>query len=103
VFLALRDREARQGEIGYSFNPEFQGKGLASEAVRGLVGIGFETLDLHRIYARCDARNLGSWKLLERRGFRREAHFRQHALFKGEWDEEFYYAILKDEWHANSG
>ena len=29
---------------------------------------------------------------------RREAHFREHALFKGGWDEEFYYAILEDEW-----
>jgi RimJ/RimL family protein N-acetyltransferase len=35
---------------------------------------------------------------MERLGMRREAHFREHAIFKGGWDEEFYYAMLADEW-----
>ena len=65
--------------------------------------MAFETYDLHRVYGRCDARNVGSWRVLEKLGMRREAHFREHALFKGDWDEEFYYAILQREWRERWG
>ena len=100
LFLGVSDREARQGEIGYSFNPAFHRQGFGSEAVSRLLTLGFDVQGLHRIIGRCDARNTASWKLLEKLGMRREAHFREHAIFKGEWDEEFYYAILEDEWRA---
>lgn len=103
LFLGLRDHEARQGEIGYTFNPDFHGQGYATEAVRALMALGFGPLKLHRLYGRCDVRNEGSWRLMERLKMRREAHFREHALFKGEWDEELYYAILEDEWRSLFG
>ena len=96
--LIWRSVEARQGELGWIFHPDHHGRGYATEAAAELLRLGFEDADLHRIYARCDARNDGSWRLMERLGMRREAHFREHALFKGGWDEEFYYAILRAEW-----
>lgn len=98
VVLLLRDPEGRQGEIGFSLHPDFQGQGFATEAVTALISIGFSHYGLHRIFARCDARNTPSWRLMERIGMRREAHFREHALFKGAWDEEFHYAVLDREW-----
>ncbi len=52
----------------------------------------------HRIFARCAARNESSAKLLKRLGMRLEAHYREHALFQGEWDEELHFAILDREW-----
>jgi len=103
VMLQVTDAQARQGMVGFSFYPDHQGKGYASEAVRALLKIGFADLDLHRIHGRCDARNLRSWRLMERLGMRREAHFREHALFKGGWDEEFYYALLQREWREMQG
>lgn len=98
VSLIWRSVEARQGEMGWIFHPAFQGRGYASEAANAMLDLGFAGGDLHRIFARCDARNDPSWRLMERLGMRREAHFREHALFKGGWDEEFYYAILRKEW-----
>lgn len=98
MVLLFRDREARQGEIGFTFNPDHGGNGYATEAAIAVMGIGFEAFGLHRIFGRCDARNAASWRLMERLGMRREAHFREHALFKGVWDEEFYYAMLAREW-----
>ncbi len=98
VSLIWRSVEARQGEMGWIFHPAFQGRGYASEAANAMLDLNFTGGDLHRIFARCDARNEPSWRLMERLGMRREAHFREHALFKGGWDEEFYYAILRKEW-----
>lgn len=98
--LMFGDRAARQGEIGYVLHPDHHGHGYATEAMRAVVTAGFAIGRLHRIAARCDARNTASWRVMEKLGMRREAHFREHAIFKGEWDEEFVYAVLEDEWRA---
>jgi RimJ/RimL family protein N-acetyltransferase len=100
VSLIWRSVDARQGELGWIFDPGFQGQGYATEAANAMLDLGFGPGDMHRITARCDVRNEASWRLMERIGMRREAHFREHAIFKGEWDEEFVYAILWQEWHA---
>lgn len=98
VSLTMRSREHQQGEIGFIFNPQFQGKGYATEAVRSMVNLGFAKFPFHRLFGRCDARNEPSYRLMERLGMRREAHFIHNELFKGEWGDELVYATLRDEW-----
>jgi RimJ/RimL family protein N-acetyltransferase len=100
VSLIWRSVDARQGEVGWIFDPEYQGQGYATEAANAMLDLGFGPGDMHRISARCDVRNEASWRLMERIGMRREAHFREHAIFKSQWDEEFVYAILWREWQA---
>jgi len=51
------------------------------------------------VIGRCDARNEGSARVMERLGMRREAHFVQNEIFKGEWSDEFVYAMLASEFH----
>jgi len=96
--LFSRNVEARQGEIGYALNPKHQGKGYGLEAATALMDVAFKVGNLHRIEAKCSAANTPSWKLMEKLGMRREAHFKEQALFKGEWDELLIYAILQREW-----
>lgn len=98
VILFWRSAQYQQGEVGYVFHPGFGGKGYATEAAKEMLKIGFEQMLFHRIYARCDPRNVPSWRLMERLGMRREAHFVHNEIFKGEWSDEFYYAMLRDEW-----
>ncbi|MFO7547097.1 MAG: GNAT family protein [Trueperaceae bacterium] len=100
IILRWRSRVHQQGEIGFVFHPEFGGMGYATEAAAAMLDLGFERLVLHRIFGSCDARNQASAALMERLGMRREAHFIHNEIFKGEWGEELYYAILRDEWHA---
>lgn len=99
--LMYGDREARQGEIGYLIDPRFHGRGFATEAARAMLGVGFEVAGMHRISARCDGRNTASWRVMEKLGMRREAHFRDHAIIKGEWGDEMVYAICEDEWRSS--
>ncbi len=102
VVLFLRSKEHRQGEIGYLFHPDYGGRGYATEAARMLLRLGFEDYGLHRIIGRIDARNTASARVLERLGMRREAHFVQNEIVKGEWSDEVVYAMLEDEWRAGS-
>jgi RimJ/RimL family protein N-acetyltransferase len=100
VALFLRNPEHRQGEIGYVFHPDYGGRGYATEAARVLLGLGFDDYGLHRIIGRIDARNSASARVLERLGMRREAHFVENEIVKGEWTDEVVYAMLEDEWRA---
>jgi RimJ/RimL family protein N-acetyltransferase len=103
ISLIARSIGSRQGEVGYIFHPDFHHRGYATEAVRALLDAGFGALDLHRIYARCNVHNAPSYRLMERLGMRREAHFRDHLLVKGGWDDEFIYAVLADDWRTAHG
>jgi RimJ/RimL family protein N-acetyltransferase len=92
--------EHRQSELGYMFHPDAQGQGYATEAATAAVDLAFGPLDVHRVYARLDARNDASAALVRRLGFRQEAHLRQNEWFKGEWSDELVFAILATEWAA---
>jgi RimJ/RimL family protein N-acetyltransferase len=98
VLLFWRSQVHQQGEVGYVFHPGYSGRGYATEATKVMLSLGFDQLSLHRIYGRCDARNVASYKVMERLGMRREAHFIQNEVFKGEWGEELVYAMLQQEW-----
>lgn len=98
--LFLQDVANRMAEIGYVFHPGYQGHGYALEAAREMLRVGFEDLRMHRMTARCDARNTASWKLMEKLGMRREACFVKNEIFKGEWADLLVYAMLDEEWAA---
>jgi len=99
VYLGKRDFEAL--EIGYVFNRNYWRRGYAAESCKALIQQAFSN-GVHRIYAECDPRNTGSWKLLEALGFQHEAHFRQNVFFwKDEsgnpiWKDTYVYAMLND-------
>jgi RimJ/RimL family protein N-acetyltransferase len=100
VGLKWLSREHRQGEIGFIFNSDYHGRGLATEAAEVMLRLGFDALGLHRIIGSCAAHNAASARLLERLGMRREAHFIHNEIVKGGWGEELIYAILDHEWRA---
>ena len=94
------DDQPATAEVGVTFAPECQGRGLASEALRAVVTALFEDLGLHRVYAEADDRNVGVHRLLERLGFRCEARMVEADWFKDEWTTVRVYASLRREWEA---
>jgi RimJ/RimL family protein N-acetyltransferase len=89
------------GEIGYITHPAHAGRGYATEAAAALLAIAFDEIGLHRVIGRTEARNIGSARVLEKLGMRREAHLVENEWVKGEWQSELVYAILDREWRAN--
>lgn len=83
-------------EIGYGFNTDYHGMGLASESCRALVDYLFTSCHAHRLVAYLDARNEDSAILCERLGMRKEAHFIQDYWNKGEWTDSFVYCLLRE-------
>jgi len=92
--------DPRQVEIGITLAREFRGRGLATEALRAILGYLFTTLGKHRVFGSVDPRNASSLALLERVGMRREAHFVESLWFKGAWADDVIYAMLRREYSA---
>ena len=90
-------QDINQVEIGYTLSPIYQKKGYGIEAVRCLLGYLFNMLNKHRVIAIIDVRNTPSIKLLEKVGMRKEGHFIKNAWYKGEYTDEYSYALLKEE------
>ena len=92
------DKNDKQVEIGITLDKNFQGKGYATEALIQIINYLFTDLNKHRISTSIDPRNLKSIALVERLGFRKEAHFKESILIDGVWHDDLVYAILKEEW-----
>jgi RimJ/RimL family protein N-acetyltransferase len=101
LLLALCSVEHQTLEVGYIFAPTAGGPGYATEAVRALVDLAFSAVGGRRVIARVDDRNRRSAALLERLGFRLEAHLIENEWFKGELSSELDYAVLSREWPAS--
>ncbi|MCL2284925.1 MAG: GNAT family N-acetyltransferase [Firmicutes bacterium] len=108
VIGTLEQRKGDSGNytIGYEFSEKYGKRGYATESVKALISYLFFTLDARRIEADMDEGNVNSWRLMERLGFRREAHFIECETSFNEKDEHgnpilvnyFVYALLKKEW-----
>ena len=88
-----------EGLIGYIVDPDFAGRGVASDLARGLLAGAFDHLGLRRVTAGCNADNLASVRVLEKAGMRREHHGVEdswHAELG--WVDGYQYAMLAREW-----
>ncbi|PBC63685.1 GNAT family N-acetyltransferase [Streptomyces sp. Tue6028] len=83
--------------------PRGRDRGFGTEAVRLIVGHGFEQLGLHRISLGVYGNNHRARRVYEKVGFVVEGVLREAALRDGEWVDEVLMAILDHEWAAHGG
>jgi RimJ/RimL family protein N-acetyltransferase len=68
---------------------------------RGLISFAFGTCGCHRVFAGTAFTSERSWRLMERVGMRKEAHFRKAhvpAEPDGPWIDSVRYTVLASEW-----
>lgn len=85
-----------RAEIGYMLLPEYQGKGIISEAIKTVVKYGFEVMQLHSIEAIIDPKNFASEKVLQKNGFVKEAHLKENEFYEGRFLDTVIYSSLKE-------
>lgn len=90
-------------EIGWVLHPDYHGQGYATEGAAVLLQHAFEHLNVHRVIATCQPENPASYRVMEKLGMQREGLFRQCIERPdGTWWDEYFYAILADEWFAQA-
>lgn len=72
------DWDVPKFEIGYWGRTGFGGRGLITEAVRGIADFAFGILGALRVEIECDARNQKSANVAQRAGFELEAQLKNH-------------------------
>ena len=50
--------------------------------------------------ATCQPENTPSWRVMEKLGMQREGHLRKCIYRREKWWDEYFYAILEEEWFA---
>ena len=97
VFSAPRFKMA---EIYFKLLPESWGNGFATELARRIFQFAFQDLGLHRIEAGVATENVRSIRVLEKLGMTREGSRRKILPIRGEWKDNYHYAILDEEFKA---
>jgi len=100
VRLTVRSAVDRQGDVGYMLRRDCWGNGFMTEATRAILGFGFESLGLHRIWATCGTENVASGRVLEKIGMRREGHLLHERLVREKWRDTYVYAVLENDWRS---
>ena len=92
------DLPNNSAEIGYVLNPEYAGKGIATEAAKKIVNFGFNFLKLHRIEARHMVGNDASHRVMEKLGMKEEGTFRESYFVGGSYRTVTVCSILANEY-----
>jgi len=89
-------------ELGWTLHRNHWQQGYGTEIGHTILKFGFETLNLRRIIAACNALNVASYKIMEKLEMRREAHNikarRGNSTLGVEWCDRYQYAILREEY-----
>ena len=91
----------RSASLGYCFDDAAWGHGYATEAARALLRWAFDTLDLNRVQAETDTRNVASARVLEKFGFVREGTLREDCVVNGDVSDSWVYGLLRREWRPS--
>jgi len=95
------DKACRSAEVGYGLISHAWGQGYMHEALVALLDFGFSELNLNRVEADIDPRNIGSAKSLERIGFTKEGHLRENCVVNGVLTDSARYGLLLREWPSS--
>jgi [ribosomal protein S5]-alanine N-acetyltransferase len=93
----------RSASMGYCLGEAAWGHGYATEAAHALLQWAFDTLDLNRVQAETDTRNVASARVLEKLGFVREGTLREDCVVNGEVSDSWVYGLIRRQWRPSSG
>ncbi len=95
------DPDFRSASLGYCLDQSAWGHGYMTEAAHALLRWAYDTLDLNRVQAETDTRNIGSARVLEKLGFVREGTLREDCIVDGDVSDSWVFGLLRREWRPS--
>jgi RimJ/RimL family protein N-acetyltransferase len=99
--LSRWNPDFRSASLGYILDEPAWGHGYATEAARAVLQWAFDNLDLNRVQAETDTRNVASAHVLEKNGFMREGTLREDCIVNGEVSDSWVFGLLRREWRPS--
>ncbi len=88
--------------LGYWVDAEQQAKGLATEAIREVLGFAFGAAALHRVQAAIMPHNERSLRVAGKLGMRREGYAIRYLQIAGNWEDHLLFALTSEEWPTHT-
>lgn len=101
VGLAI-EQEHRRAELGYWTGLDYWGRGYCTEAAAAAVRHAFESIGLHRVFARHLVRNPASGRVMQKLGMRHEGTLRGHVLKWGVHEDLEVYGLVRDDFERGA-
>lgn len=97
ISLDITQRDQAIGSIGYTLDPAFHGRRVASRAARMLIQLVFDPngLAMERLEAVASIHNVASHRVLEAAGFQREGIARGYLSIDGIRVDHYRYGLLR--------
>ena len=93
------NRHHKHADISYFIGDKsYWRKGISTKAIHLVCQYGFKNLSLHRIEAGAYSAAIGSWKALQKNGFKREAVFREQVISGDCYMDIYRYGLLESEY-----
>ncbi|MBD3192211.1 MAG: GNAT family N-acetyltransferase [Candidatus Heimdallarchaeota archaeon] len=100
--LFIINRTARSANLGiFIYNKDNQGRGYGTDAMRVLLKIGFDFLNLHRIELGVYPVNKRAIHVYQKVGFKKVGRKREARFMSGEYRDEIIMDVLRSEWLQN--
>lgn len=94
ICLIRFEPEDFRTEVGYILSPDYRNIGVMSEALEAVIDYTFKVLNFHSLAAVIAPENHASERLLLRKDFVKEAHFREKRYWKGQFFDDVVYSLL---------
>jgi ribosomal-protein-alanine N-acetyltransferase len=96
--LSRWNPDFRSASLAYCLDEAAWGQGYATEGAGALLRWAFDALDLNRVQAETDTRNVASARVLEKLGFLREGTLREDCVVNGDVSDSWVFGLLRREW-----
>ena len=92
------DWKNRAAELGITIGEkEYWGQGYGTDAIRTLLRLAFEEMNLHRVQLRVDVDNARGVRCYEKCGFQTEGTLRDVVFREGRYYDQYLMSILRPE------
>lgn len=91
------NRNHNRIEASYDLAKEYWNKGIMTKALLATVEYVFKEMEINRIEAYAIPDNQGSWRVLEKVGFKFEGNLRQHRFHYNKYVDIGIYSILRED------
>ena len=92
------DWKSRSAELGIIIGEkDYWGQGYGTDAIRTLLRLSFEEMNLHRVYLRVDADNMRGIHCYKKCGFQKDGTLRDAVFREGQYIDQWLMSILRTE------
>lgn len=84
--------------VGLWVAEEYHGNGYGTEATKMITNYAFNQLNYHKISYRAHEDNVGSRRVAEKAGYKKEAELESHVYLDGEYKDLIVFRALNDQW-----